>query len=102
MQMISRDFRICRTDIEIALHRHVVDRGEPAFAQLLAPARIVERDDQVGASVSKSAGGSLNARWPFSPMPTNATSIGALASSRPDAVGDRVGVVLDVEQVVRG
>ena len=29
-----------------------------------------------GSSVSKSAGGSLKARWPFSPMPTKATSMG--------------------------
>ena len=36
-----------------------------------------------GRRSSKSAGGSLNARWPFSPMPTSATSTGACRSSRP-------------------
>ena len=58
--------------------------GEPAFAHLLPPAGFVERDDEVGLSVSKSAGGSLNARWAFSPMPTKATSIGRRGDECPD------------------
>ena len=45
-----------------------------------------------GSSVSKSAGGSLKARWPFSPMPTKATSIGSLGEERAHApaLGGRI------------
>ena len=35
-----------------------------------------------GVSTAKSAGGSLKARWPFSPIPTKAASIGTAAMAR--------------------
>ena len=47
-------------------------------------------------------GGSLKARWPFSPMPTNATSIGAAATAPPDALRRRPRIPLAVEQVIAG
>ena len=45
---ISRAARICRTDIESAWRRHVLEGRKPAFADLLAAAGLVERDDEVG------------------------------------------------------
>ena len=44
------------------LRRHLVNRREPALADLLPPARLVQLTTRYGRSVSKSAGGSLKAR----------------------------------------
>ena len=77
--------RIWRTLIEIAVSGTSAAFANHPSPDLLPPTTLVERDDDVGSSVSKSAGGSLNARWPFSPMPTNATSTGALESAAPVA-----------------
>ena len=63
-------------------HRHTTDRPTPTQAQTHRQTHtqtffevkfVTNRSRTV---VSKSAGGSLKARCPFSPMPTNATSIG--------------------------
>ena len=62
------------------LVRNVVEGRKPALAELLAAASLVELDHACRArSPSKSAGGSLKARWPFSPMPAKVTSIGCAA-----------------------
>ena len=44
----------------------------------------------------------MKARWPFSPMPTNATSIGAARQLRPTRSATRRRLALAVEQVVAG
>ena len=60
----------------IAFAGHLVHRPEPPFLHLLAPAGPVQLDqDERAVESRKSAGGSLNAMWPFSPIPANATSI---------------------------
>ena len=82
---IARDFRIWRIDIVIArsgTSSIAVNHPSPTCWRRHASS---SRTTRYGCSVSKSAGGSLNARWPFSPIPTNATSIGRTASSRPSS-----------------
>jgi len=50
---------------------------------LLAPAGLIQIDHHVRDVHLEVRGGSLNARCPFSPMPTNAASIGASAIRSP-------------------
>ena len=60
------------------------DGRERTVVDLLLAADLVEVDDldrAVGRRRS-ATGGSLKARWPFTPMPRQTMSIGAAASSR--------------------
>ena len=52
-----------------------------------------------GSRVSKSAGGSLNARWPFSPIPTNATSMGAAGNLPSHGLTHQFRIAFAVDQV---
>ena len=83
MQRTSRAFRIWRIDMEIARRgtsSRVANQPSPSCCRRHASSSSTTR---YGSSVSKSAGGSLKARWPFSPMPTKATSTGDRARSAP-------------------
>ena len=76
VQMICSAFIICLIDIEIAcVGTSATDLNQPSptccFLQNSSNSTSIN-----GSSISKSAGGSLKARCPFSPIPTNATSIG--------------------------
>src|SRR5690606_35125621 len=75
-QIIRSDFIICLIDIEIACNgtsSTLLNHPSPNCCWRHCKSRLTIR---YASSTSKSAGGSLNARWPFSPMPTKATSIG--------------------------
>ena len=64
-----------RTDIEIACDGTSstdANQPSPTCCRRHASSSVTTR---YGRCVRKSAGGSLKARWPFSPMPTKATSI---------------------------
>ena len=65
--------------------------GEPCFPHLLLATCLIEIDNQIRIFGLKSAGGSLNAMCPFSPMPRNAISTGddanCLPTSRTTAAG---------------
>src|SRR5690606_32514328 len=75
-QMMCLDFMICRIDMLIACNGTSSKvLNQPSFSCCSRHA-LSKFTTKKGASVSKSAGGSLKAKWPFSPIPTNATSIG--------------------------
>ena len=79
----SRALRICRGDIEIArvgTSEISANQPSPTCCRRHASSRFTI---MYGSSIRKSAGGSLNAMCPFSPIPKNATSIGAEASCLP-------------------
>ena len=101
VQMIAALFMICRTLIEIAClgtSSNVGNQPSPSCCRRQASSSWTTR---YGSSVSKSAGGSLNARWPFSPMPTNATSIGCRRMISPTRRHSACGSLLAVEIVER-
>ena len=60
--------------------RDAANQPSPSCCRRQASSRSTTR---YGSSVVKSAGGSLKARWPFSPMPTKATSTGWRAEELP-------------------
>ena len=62
--------------MEIAWRGDFLHRREPAFAELLLAALLVELHGDVRLLCLEIGGGSLKARWPFSPMPMQATSMG--------------------------
>ena len=84
------------------LRRHVVDRGEPAFADLLPPAGLVERDDEV-----RLLGLEIGRRIVEGEMAVLADPDKARRRSAPDAIARPASsatcasVALAVEQMVR-
>ena len=80
---ISSAFKICRIDMEMArVGTSAMDEYQPSFTCWRRQASS-SSTTRYGSSVSKSAGGSLNARCPFSPIPTNARFTGSLLNSPP-------------------
>ena len=82
-QMMRLLFIICRMLIEIARVGTASSDGNHSSPSCCLRHASSSATTMYGSSVSKSAGGSLNARWPFSPMPTSATSIGCRVMSAP-------------------
>lgn len=77
-------FMICRMLIDIARRgtcSNVSNHPSPNCWALHFSSRLTMI---YGSSVSKSAGGSLNARWPFSPIPIRAASIGCFLMMSPN------------------
>ena len=98
--MISLDFRICRTDIEIArAGTSSIDANQPSptCCRRHASSSVTM---MYGCSVEKSAGGSLKARWPFSPMPTNARSTGRCRERVAGLSRNLLGICFAFEQVI--
>src|SRR5439155_4527127 len=82
-QTIAADFMICLGDMEMARFGTAAKEGNhpsPSCCWRQAVSRLTTR---YGLVVLKSAGGSLKATWPFSPMPMKATSIGCRAMILP-------------------
>src|SRR4029453_14065059 len=91
MHRISSASRIWRIDIEIARWGTSSRRGNqpsPSCCRRQASSRETTR---YGSFASKSAGGSLKARCPFSPMPTKATSMGCDLMSAPTRAASAFG-----------
>ncbi len=83
MQRIFFAFKICRMDIEIACwgtSARFLNQPSPTCWRRHASSSLTTI---YGCSVSKFAGGSLNARCPFSPIPTKARSTGFRLNSAP-------------------
>ena len=99
--MIARDFRIWRTDIEIACAGTSSMRGEPALADLLAPAGLVERDDEVGL-LGVEIGGRIVEGEVAVLADADERDVDRRRTRSPaDLVGDLPRLVLAVEEVVR-
>ena len=100
-QTMDFAFMICRIDMEIALtgtSARVLNQPSPNCCRRHASSRLTTMN---GASTSKSAGGSLNARCPFSPIPTKATSIGWSAIKPPTRRHCRLQICLAVKKMKR-
>ncbi len=85
---------ICWIDILMAPTWNFFQPIEPAFTDLLLATGFIEFDHDVRLSRFEVSRGSLNARCPFSPIPTIAKSIGAslilAAASAQTCLGSRV------------
>ena len=86
-----RDVRIWRIDIEIARRGTSSRRGNQPSPSCWRRQASSSDTTRYGSLVSKSAGGSLKARCPFSPMPTKATSMGWRAMSAPTRAASAFG-----------